>query len=303
MIARVAAIWIVSDGKPGHLNQSLGLAEALQRLRPNLEIATLSPLARRDLLALLVRRAPRSLLPDSKPAALLCAGHATHLTTLLLARYCAASSVVMMRPSLPLSWFDYALLPCHDHPPQHSKLLQTEGALNRMQPAAKRPDSGVILLGGASRHYHWDEPQLVAKVAALVGSDQRHWQLSGSRRTPASTLNALAALNLPNLQICLLESQPDGWLVDQLSHSERCWVSCDSVSMVYEALTAGCNTGLFALPEKGGKNRLAEGIKALRASGQVAWFDGALPPPLNPAPALAEAERAASWLLSHGLLT
>ena len=298
----MAAIWVVSDGKPGHLNQSLGLAEALQRLRLNVEIATLPPLPRRDLLALLLRRAPRSLLPNSNPAVLLCAGHATHLTTLLLARYWAVPSVVLMRPSLPLGWFDYALLPRHDRPQQSAQLLQTEGALNRMRPATKRPGSGVILLGGPSRHYQWHEPQLVAKVAALVGSDNHHWRLSGSRRTPASTLNAIAALNLPNLQLCPLESQPSGWLADQLSHSERCWVSCDSVSMVYEALTSGCTTGLFALPKKGGDNRLASGIEVLRASGQVAWFDGAIPPELSPAPALAEAERAAQWLLQQGLL-
>ncbi len=32
----MADIWIISDEKPGHVNQSLGLVEALLELKPNL---------------------------------------------------------------------------------------------------------------------------------------------------------------------------------------------------------------------------------------------------------------------------
>lgn len=295
----MAAIWVVSDAKPGHLNQSLGLAEALIRARPDWAVELLPPLAYRDLLRLGLGRLSSRALPSAPPQFILCAGHATHLTTLLLARHSGAASVVMMRPSLPLRWFDYALLPRHDQPPRRAAVLQTEGALNRLQPGVKTPRSGTILLGGPSRHYHWQQPALLAKIAALVQGDPRQWVLSGSRRTPPATLEAIAQLNLSNLTLCPLAAQPAGWLVEQLAHSEQCWVSCDSVSMAYEALTAGCQTGLLALPPTRANNRLGRGIDWLRERGRIAWFDGDRPPRLPPAQPLAEADRAAAWLLQQ----
>lgn len=292
----VTVLWVVSDGKPGHLNQSLGLAEALQRAHPELTVERLAPLNRLQLVALACGRPPP--LPAQPPALIVCAGHATHLSALALSRYSGAPSVVLMRPSLPLGWFSYALLARHDRPAERATTLQTEGAINRMRPANKRPDSGLILLGGPSRHYRWDEPALLARLTALTASGERRWQLSGSRRTPPSTLEQLAKLALPNLDLVPLEAQPTGWLADQLAISEQCWVSCDSVSMVYEALTAGCQTGLLALPSVAGSQRLAAGIDWLRSAGRVAWYDQQLPilPATN---ALNEADRAAAWLLAQ----
>lgn len=294
---RVAAIWVVSDGKPGHLNQSLGLAEALQRVRPDLDCELIAPLPFAAAAATWWRRRPPAL-PAGVPALLLCAGHATHLSVLALARLTAAPSVVLMRPSLPLSWFDYALLPRHDRPLPRATTLPTEGAINRLQPAAKRANSGLILLGGPSRHYRWEADELIDKVAALAAASDRQWLLSGSRRTPQSTLDRLAARALDNIELVPLAAQPAGWLAAQLAVSEQCWVSCDSVSMVYEALTAGCQTGLLALPSLTANNRLAVGLNELLATGRVVRFDDRLPP-LPPASRLNEAERAAAWLLAQ----
>ncbi len=294
---KVAAIWVVSDGKPGHLNQSLGLAEALQRARPDLGCELIAPLPLATAAAAWWRRRPPAL-PAAAPALLLCAGHATHTTALALARLTAAPSVVLMRPSLPLGWFDYALLPRHDLPSPRPTTLPTEGAINRLRPAAKRPNSGLILLGGPSRHYRWEPAALLDKLAALAAASDRQWLLSGSRRTPQSTLDQIAELALDTIELVPLDAQPAGWLAAQLAVSEQCWVSCDSVSMVYEALTAGCQTGLLALPSTAANNRLAAGLDRLLAAGRVARFDDRLPA-LPPASQLNEAERAAAWLLAE----
>ncbi|MCD8512040.1 MAG: hypothetical protein LRY63_00320 [Nitrincola sp.] len=42
----VSSVWIISDGKQGHYNQSLGLALALQRQRSDLTIETVSVLTK-----------------------------------------------------------------------------------------------------------------------------------------------------------------------------------------------------------------------------------------------------------------
>ena len=56
-------IWIVGDGKPGHVNQSRGLAEALARAVP-IELHTVPALpAWRAWLALLLKTLPGESLP------------------------------------------------------------------------------------------------------------------------------------------------------------------------------------------------------------------------------------------------
>ncbi|MDQ2694705.1 MAG: mitochondrial fission ELM1 family protein, partial [Pseudomonadota bacterium] len=113
--AAARVIWRFSDGRPGHDNQSLGLAEALARLMP-VQVFTLAPLPPLPALAgLLTGRAPAALrLPA--PDLILGAGHRTHLSLLAARRSRGGRAVVLMSPSLPLRWFDLCLIPEHDDP-------------------------------------------------------------------------------------------------------------------------------------------------------------------------------------------
>ena len=71
----------------------------------------------------------------------------------------------------------------------------------------------------------------------------------------------------------------------------------DSVSMVYEALTAGVATGLLEVPARG-RGRVVEGIRRLAAAGQVTGFeDWAAGTPLQPPGVIFdEANRSARWI-------
>lgn len=87
---RPLIVWVIVDGKPGHMNQSLGLAEALSRATPT-DIHRLPALpAWRAVLAGLLKRMPSSY---PAPDLILGAGHATHLT-LLAAKRADRKSVV-----------------------------------------------------------------------------------------------------------------------------------------------------------------------------------------------------------------
>jgi mitochondrial fission protein ELM1 len=67
------------------------------------------------------------------------------------------------------------------------------------------------------------------------------------------------------------QATPPDWLEEQLTQAGEVWVTPDSVSMVYEALTAGCRVGLFDLPSRPG-SRVAKGVKDLLAQGYVSLF-------------------------------
>ena len=289
---------VVTDGKPGHVNQSLGLADALQRLRPELRLEEIPALPR--------GRALRGLLwpprIDAGAGLLIGAGHGTHLSLLALRRRARCPVVVLMRPSLPAFLFDLCIEPRHDGGAEAPRCWLSDGPLNRMQPAPKDARNNLVLVGGPSPHFEWDQAVLLGQLARICDGSLP-WTLTTSRRTPAAFVDAVAALQLPGLELHDAPSLPAGWLASRLSTASRCWVTPDSASMVYEALTAGCAVGTFALVPRDG-SRVAAASADLEARGLVTAFPrfdlGAeLAPP--PAP-FAEADRCARRILERGWL-
>ncbi|MEE4277033.1 MAG: ELM1/GtrOC1 family putative glycosyltransferase [Halieaceae bacterium] len=289
---------VISDGKAGHLNQSLGLAEALLRLHPSLQLKELPALPRGEAL--------RELLwpggPRLRARLLIGAGHGTHLSLIALRRREACPAVVLMKPSLPRACFDLCIEPRHDGGEATMRRWLTDGPMNRVQPGASRDRSGLILIGGPSSHFSWDQDALLDQITALCDGETG-WCLSTSRRTPRAFLDALRARNITGLELVDCDTLDGSWLQEQLPRAERCWVSPDSVSMVYEALTAGCAVGVFDLEAKSG-SRVASSVADLDRRGLVTSFsrclDGARPePPERP---FAEADRIAAALVEHGWL-
>ncbi|MFT4769770.1 MAG: mitochondrial fission protein ELM1 [Glaciecola sp.] len=291
-------IGILSDGKPGHLNQSLGLADALLRLRPELDV--------QEIPAMPWRQAMGELLwpgnPKQDMRLLIGAGHATHLSLLALRRAYGCPTIVLMRPSLPGAFFDLRIEPRHDGGAENERCWISEGPLNRMQPSAARSNDGLILIGGPSPHFVWDGAALRVQIQRLCNG-QRQWQLSGSRRTPPEFLEALSTLEIPGLTVHDADALPTGWLACELPKSAECWISPDSASMVYEALTAGCAVGVFDLPAQAG-SRVASAIEGLCARQLVTPFNAFATgcEPTVPAAAFAEADRCAQRILERGWL-
>ena len=289
-------VWVVSDGKPGHANQSLGLAEALARAVPT-DLHTLPALpAWRAWLAWLTKRLP--IAPVGAPDLIVGAGHATHATLLAARRAHGGRTVVLMKPSLPRSCFDLAILPEHDGVAADARTLVTEGALNRVRPSRERAaDRGLILIGGASPHFAWDSDAVQVQLKSLLArAPDVRWTLTTSRRTPADFLPDLPTA--PNLEVVPHTATPPDWLPGQLAQSAIVWVTPDSASMVYEALTAGADVGVFDLPVNP-KSRVARAVAGLADARRVTRFaawcaSGALHPNTHP---LAEADRCAQWIL------
>ena len=289
-------VWVVSDGKPGHANQSLGLAEALARAVPT-EIHVIAALpAWRAWLALLMKRMPGK--TTSNPDLIIGAGHATHLTLLATRRALGGRIVVLMKPSLPRNWFDLCVIPQHDGIAADTHTLVSEGALNRIRPATHRDIChGLILVGGASKHFEWDSDAVQVQIKSILArTPDTHWTLTTSRRTPADFMNALPSS--PNLTVVPHTATPPDWLPEQLSRSSTVWVTPDSASMVFEALTAGADVGVFDLPVNP-RSRVGLAIAQLADAQRITRFvnwcaHGTLHLNLHP---LAEADRCANWTL------
>lgn len=295
---RPVVIWRLLDGKPGHENQTRGLADALTELLP-VTLHDLPVGARlHGWLAWLTRRCPMGRgLPA--PDLIIGAGHATHPYLLACRRARGGRSVVLMRPSLPLRWFDLCLIPEHDAVAERDNLLQTRGALNTVRPGAGQdPQAGLILIGGPSAHYAWDDAALAEQLRAIARQDARHWTVTTSRRTPPDTVALLQRLAGDNLRLIPYADTAPGWVHEQLRGVAAAWVTEDSVSMLYEALTAGVACGLLPVPARRA-SRVRQGVRRLLADGMLTAFADwqAGQPLLPPAQPLDEARRCARWIV------
>lgn len=293
-------LWLLTDNKPGHRNQLRGLAGRLRALtgaRTHWLQAGDFPVSR---LAALLGLAPP--LPDAPPAPDLIIAAGSHCHRLLLALRRKAPTVVLMKPGFPRHWVSAVILPEHDRVKAGKRTLVTHGALNAITPLARLTDRpvGLILIGGPSKHFEWDEHSVLEQVTTLTASYPAwHWTVSDSRRTPASLQAALQKLASPRVTVRVAAATHEDWLAHQLAASRAVWVSPDSASMVWEAITSGVPTGVLDLPARQ-NSRVATGLRDAVARGYaLPWHRHAevmsSPPPARPG--LWEADRAARWLI------
>jgi len=301
---QTTASWRISDGKPGHDSHSKGLVKALNLIKPcdchDIKLADKRP----GLLDLLFKKFPDvNDLPD--PDMIIGAGHETHLPMICAKRARGGKTIIIMKPSLPASCFDFCFIPEHDAPKMAGNILSTKGAINCISPSSEQADNrGLILIGGPSRHFYWDNEYLLQQIKEIltVSADIK-WEISDSSRTPEITRDLLKALQESNAEYKNYSSTGPAWVATRLNLSANVWVSMDSVSMVYESLTSGAAVGLLDVPTRN-TSKLSNNIAGLVEDKMVTPYSKWLseqklsrPPVL-----LNEAKRCAERLHECGLL-
>jgi mitochondrial fission protein ELM1 len=208
-----------------------------------------------------------------RPDFILGAGHDTHLALLAARRAYGGKAIVLGKPSLPFRFFDLCLTQRTDEPPQLPQVVLTDGVLNCVDPSDRhRQDRGLLLIGGPSGAHGWDNQAMCQQIAAVVSAHPDvEWILTNSRRSPSDLIPQLADAGLGNLTLVRHEDTSPQWVAQQLAEAGQAWVSDDSVSMVYEALTSGAAVGLLEVPVKR-EGRVTRGMKALEAAGWVTRF-------------------------------
>lgn len=293
-------IWRITDGKAGHDSQSRGLIQALNSLVTCVSYDIAAPSFLKTLADIVGGRCrPAAGLPD--PDIIIGAGHATHLPMLAARRARGGQIAVLMRPTLPASWFDLCFIPKHDGPATANNIVATSGVINPVVPSAEHvPGLGLILIGGPSRHYGWDNGGLIEQIRTIIQNDPRKWTLTDSPRTPATTRRSLSQFNHESTQYAPYRECDAAWLPRRLHNAGAVWVTRDSMSMIYESLTAGAAVALLDVPEKK-TGRITRAVADLLESKQVVsfrqWREGRELSPLKTP--LYEADRCARILLER----
>ena len=276
-------IYIVSDGKKGHLSQTRGLATALLERAaakaPQIEHSCHEvDITGKSWLSKLFYKGQDLDLP--RPHLILCAGHSTHLAALSLARHLRCLCMVCMRPSLPVGAFDLCITPRHDLPDgfkANGRIFPTNGAINGIRPNPEvAKTQTLVLIGGPSKSYNWDAELVLNQLSSIARLTTTPIVLTTSRRTPADFVHDVSVA-CPNIRVIPVEETGPTWVADNLAKSVEVWVTQDSVSMVYEALSSGAPVGIIEMPAKEGPHkpdasRIARGLNMLIADGSVCRF-------------------------------
>ncbi len=257
----------VSDGKAGHRSQAVGLYKAIQRNSTQSVSFQEISIAQLPIVSLCAGMlAHRIDAVSQTPDYIIGVGSHTQLRVLLLGKvFPQAKTVILMKPNFPFSWFDHVIIPEHDGVAELGNVILSKGALNPIiNEQRHHPNRILIALGGSSKRHQWDNEKVLHAVQQIAEQNpQAEIILTTSRRTPADFLDLLNEQPFAGqLQIFPVEQTPQGWIFEEMQQAEAVWVTEDSVSMIYEALTAGCRVGVIQI-DRLKQDRIVKSVDAL----------------------------------------
>ena len=271
------------DGRPGHEKQSMGIVRALQHLH-SLEVTTINidhTSLWQDVSAWLRYILGMVFLSTAAKEPydiVIGAGVHTHIPMLCCKRRSGAFCIVCMAPARILrSGFDLCCIPQHDGIEAGQNVFLTVGPPNYSEAKAGHDrDKALILLGGVdTKSHHWSSEDIGSYVLDLVSKEhEKEWTISSSPRTPEETVVLVEKIaeHYENITFYRYENTPAGWVEKQYYKNGSVWVTADSMSMVYEALSAGCHVGILPVVWKNQHNKFKRSETYLLEQGLVVSF-------------------------------
>jgi len=196
---------------------------------------------------------------------------------------------------------DLCFVPVHDNVQPGNNIFTTIGPPGiSTDKGIHESDRGLVLIGGIDNKSHvWHSEEVFLQVRAVIEKDTlKKWIITSSRRTPEEMCVLLEryASEKPEVTFFRAHETPSGWIEDAYDRNESVWVTADSISMVYEALTAGCLVGIFPMKWKKQNGKFHRSEQYLLENNMVtdfeAWISGkskmVRPKPLNEAARCAE---------------
>jgi mitochondrial fission protein ELM1 len=294
--------WVISDGKAGTENQSVGLAEAMG----------LNPVVKR----LRVPRLWRELglhfgvnmewtlrhndIEPPWPDLLIGTGRTSVLASLLIKKASGGRTftVQIQTPIVAIDRFDCVIVPTHDEI-HGDNVIPMQGALHRVTPELLRDEVAkwaphfahlprpyvAVLLGGHNAavsplrrlsSYRLGTRKIV-EIGGMLRDIARNGPVSllitASRRTNAAAMAQLKAA-LKDCPVAIWDGKGENPYYGMLGLADSFIVTCDSVNMICEACSTGKPVHMIELP--GYSRKIAAFQRSFLASGRIRTFNGML---------------------------
>jgi mitochondrial fission protein ELM1 len=276
---------ILSDGKPGHVNQSIAFA---RHLGADYDIGSVRFNRRWGkacsyLFARLNVYSPilfTSEISAGDYSAVVSAGSGTYYATRTLARQLRCKAVAIMLPrGYPLD-FDLIVAQQHDDPSSRNNIITIPINLTYVEPQGLVvPQQGKnylsLIIGGDSQRAPMNVSLLKSQLEKIFSlfPDHKVW-LTTSRRTPVEVEEMLQTFNYE--RAVFYSQEPINPIPDFLQHSDYVFLTADSSSMVSEAVSFG-QSCVEILPlsemstERGKLNRMLDSLSLMNC---LHLFDG-----------------------------
>lgn len=279
---------ILSDKKPGHFYQSIGLALQLKKYNiiNNYKILNV-PINNRILKSISSIITPNYIIKDLKIkdidnySIIIDTGSTTQWYSIAIKKvYPHLKNIHILKPVLPF-FFDVVLIPYHDNITFKNSILFNiafntctpenikKHALELEQYISKsniKPDSSLgILIGGNSKNYKMISEEIENTLKYII-KNNIPILITTSRRTPKNILNKIKPL-INNYKHALLKIFPDEKSYNPIPgmfyFCSKILVTEDSFSMISEAITSKKMVGII-LSNKQQNKKIRKGFKYLK---------------------------------------
>jgi len=247
---------ILSDGKPGHVNQSIAFAK---HLGYDFDLSLVRFKSRwakglsylYDRCGLLNRRLFSVEVEKADYVAIVSAGSDTYFANRVLASELKTKSVAIMLPKGYRYHFDLIVAQQHDQPPKRNNLISIPINLSYVEPkdlvkTCPGRKSVSVIIGGNSKLFTLDPARLRQQLEMIfpLFPGYEFW-VTTSRRTPPEIETLLK--EFPFSYAVFYSEQQINPIPDFLSQSEYVFLTADSTSMISEAVSFG-NAFVEVLP-------------------------------------------------------
>lgn len=254
-------IWVLLDEVAGHMNQALGVVEALNT---PYEAKTLKYTKAAKWPNFLRYASLKGLTPESQsiikapwPDLVISAGRKTAPVAQYIKKQSGGKTLTchIMNPGFPACGFDLVVVPEHDGRKANANRMVTTGAPNRVQPDFLLQEAAIwqrtleqyprprvaVMLGGDTKGIAFTakDGEALAEQLNALNQGQGSLLISSSRRTPKAFLDALQSkISQPHYLHEPGKSRTNPYYAF-ISLADAVVVTADSVSMVSEACSSG----------------------------------------------------------------
>ena len=276
---------ILSDGKPGHVNQAIAFADLSgdgYRIGEvqfrNRFCKSLSYLF--DRIGLYTTALFRLTGDVQGCTTIVSAGSETYYANRTLATKLGMRSVAVMLPrGYRYSGFDLIVAQEHDRPPVRTNIQILPINLCKVRPQAVfKPEAGYsylgLVIGGPNKVFRMEPEKLCKQIEQIIKLFPEHKVVvSTSRRTPPEVEAMLSTFEF--FKTWLYSDDPANPIPDFLASCDYVFITADSTSMISEAVSFGTSAiEILPLIATGSAAKFSALIKGLERRGCLHRFEG-----------------------------
>ncbi|WP_415407423.1 ELM1/GtrOC1 family putative glycosyltransferase [Sulfurovum sp. CS9] len=279
----MSRILILSDGRAGHLNQSIALAKYLELPYDVVEVLPKYRWSKAltyllDKLGIRTKFLFEVELYNKEYSVVVGTGSWTYYMVKVLGKTLKARSITMMLPRGYKYDFDTIFAQSHDNPPKQKNIIEIPANFSYVEPqglyVAKKHAIGIVI-GGDNKIFTMSKEKLQSQLDFIV----KHYQgyeiaITTSPRTSEAVEQLIESYHFEYEVI--FSKNTINPIPDFLELCETVFITGDSTSMISEAIAYGVSNVIVLPLESKEDNKFERFVKGLEREGYLYIFDGTI---------------------------